>query len=256
MTTAQNEEPSYFGHRARLRERFLFDDGASMPDYEVLELLLMYAIPRRDVKPLAKKLIKEFGDLNGVLHASTQLLREKCQISDNIITLLRLVDVMILRSTSAAFADNHRHIFTAWVDFENYCRAQFGHKNVEEMWCFYFNSQREYLGEKHLSTGSVKSSSVPIPAMMKEAIDKKAQMLVLAHNHPSGICRPSPEDILITEKVMQAAEVMDLEVFDHIIVTTYDTFSFRANGYINNGKISYEECTSVNFTSKSAIKAK
>ena len=105
-----NEEPTYLGHRERLRERFLFDEGLSMPDYELLELLLTYAIPRRDVKPLAKKLIKTFGDIGSVINASKYDLAEKGELTPYIITLLRAVAPCNTRTACSYFAEGQRSI--------------------------------------------------------------------------------------------------------------------------------------------------
>lgn len=131
MTDDKQEKPLYLGHRERLRARFLADDGASMPDYEVLELLLTMSIPRRDVKPLAKKLVAQYGDIGGVLHAPAHELIDVCGLSVNTLALLKVVATCALRSSSACFSDSDQPIIAYWDQFEDYCRQLMAYNDVE-----------------------------------------------------------------------------------------------------------------------------
>jgi DNA repair protein RadC len=236
MAEELKQQPDYVGHRARLRERFLLDDGACMPDYELLELLLTYAIPRRDVKPIAKKLLKVFGSLERVLHAPTQELREKCGITDNTITLFHLFISCNLRISSMQFADSGKAAYSVWQNFIDYCNSKLGYKEIEESWAFFFNTRMEFIKEIQLSTGTMNHSSIPLQKIIYEAIKQNAFYVVLAHNHPSGICAPSEADKALTAYIAEGLKIAGLSLFDHIVVTSHQHFSFRANGYIETEK--------------------
>ena len=241
MTAQKSDTPDYLGHRARLREIFLVDDGLSMPEYELLELLLMYAIPRRDVKPLAKKLIKTFGDIGLVLNASKQDLIEKGELTPNVVALLKAVSACGMRATSSYFANGRRPIYDVWQTFIDFCRQKLGYKETEEFWVFFFNGRMEYLGGEQLGSGTLNKTFAPTQLIAKRALSYNAPFVVLAHNHPSGSCRPSDADILTTENIIESLDTVDVSVYDHIIVSPYEDFSFRATGIIEDKKIAVEK---------------
>ena len=232
MTEQTEDKPLYLGHRARLKERFMVDEGASMPDYEVLELLLTMAIPRRDVKPLAKKLISKFGDIGGVIKAPAQDLLDKCDLSPNAIVLLKVVSTCLLRSTGSIFEDDSENIIRCWDQFEVYCRQLMGYKDIEEFRVFFFDDNWCYKGNKLLSTGTINKTVVHPREILRTAIQKKATFIILAHNHPSGDCKPSPADKKLTTEICNLCRMMELDVLDHVIVTKYEIFSFKNAGLI------------------------
>lgn len=218
MTDDKQEKPLYLGHRERLRARFLADDGASMPDYEVLELLLTMSIPRRDVKPLAKKLVAQYGDIGGVLHAPAHELIDVCGLSVNTLALLKVVATCALRSSSACFSDSDQPIIA--------------YNDVEEFRVFFFDDVLHYKGSKLMNTGTVNKTMAHPREIIKAALDNKAVIIILAHNHPSGECKPSAADKQLTEEIRMVADAMDIEVYDHLIVTRNEIFSFRNSGLI------------------------
>ena len=232
MTDDKQEKPLYLGHRERLRARFLADDGASMPDYEVLELLLTMSIPRRDVKPLAKKLVAQYGDIGGVLHAPAHELIDVCGLSVNTLALLKVVATCALRSSSACFSDSDQPIIAYWDQFEDYCRQLMAYNEVEEFRVFFFDDVLHYKGSKLMNTGTVNKTMAHPRESIKAALDNKAVIIILAHNHPSGECKPSAADKQLTEEIRMVAEAMDIEVYDHLIVTRNEIFSFRNSGLI------------------------
>jgi len=234
MTTTAKEKPLYLGHRARLRTRFLADDGASMPDYEVLELLLTMSIPRRDVKPLAKKLIAKYGDIGAVLHAPANELLEVCGLSENTLALLKVVAACSLRLSSAAFSDRDEPIIAFWDQFEDYCRQLMAYKDIEEFRVFFFDSALHYKGSKLMNTGTIDKTSAHPREIIRAALEKKAVSIVLAHNHPSGDCKPSNADRRLTNDILLVAEAMDIDVYDHLIITRNKIFSFRSAGFIKS----------------------
>lgn len=232
MTTPVKEKPLYLGHRERLRQRFMVDEGASMPDYELLELLLTMAIPRRDVKPLAKNLISRFGDIGEVIHAPAHELLD-AEVSPNAIVLLRLVATCAMRTAYDGFHDSDEPIFTNWVQFEEYCREKMAYKEVEEFRVFFLDGSHRLKGEKLITTGTINKSNIHPREIIRAALENKAVYVILAHNHPSGNVEPSKADINMTKAFEELAGVMDLKLFDHLIIGRNGTFSFRAAGYIN-----------------------
>jgi len=228
MTTlvATNEEkPDYLGHRKRLRERFLKDNGASMPDYEVLELLLTMAIPRKDVKPLAKKLLFRYGNLMRVLHASHHELKEIYKLSDTVIALFEVVNACNLRLSAQFLHDPNSDAVTNRIQFEEMLKEKIGFKPVEELWIFYFDSQMHYLGERQISSGTIDTTAVYLREMFGGAFNNQAKFIYLAHNHPSGNVVPSKADIEITKFIIEACSVFGVDFGDHFVVTASETYS-------------------------------
>lgn len=234
MTEETAEKPLYLGHRARLRERFMVDEGASMPDYELLELLLTMAIPRRDVKPLAKKLISTFGDLVSVIKAPSHELLEQCELSPNAIVLLKVVSTCLLRATGYIVEESGKDIITCWDEFYDYCRQLVGYKDVEEFHVFFFDDNLRHKGHVLLSTGTIDKAFVHPREILRRAIEYKASFIILVHNHPSGNVSPSSSDIKLTEDICEACDLMELKIFDHIIVSKYNMYSFKASGKIKS----------------------
>ena len=228
----QEEQPLYFGHRARLKERFMVDEGASMPDYELLELLLMMAIPRRDVKPLAKTLISEFGSLKNVLHAPAHQLLEKCNLGPNAIVLLRLFHTCMLRSAYLGFTVSEEPVISCWEQFEEYCWNDLAYKEIEEFHVYFFDESLHYKGNKLLSTGTINQAVVHPREVVRAAIENNAVYLVIAHNHPSGAIKPSDFDIAVTREIEALADVMNFELYDHLIVGKDGICSLRNEGII------------------------
>ena len=234
MTDATEEKPLYLGHRSRLKERFMIDEGASMPDYELLELLLTMAIPRRDVKPLAKKLIAAFGDLVSVIKAPAHELLEKCDLSPNAIVLLKVVSTCLLRATGRIFEEPDKNVISCWDEFYDYCRQLIGYKDVEEFHVFFFDDNLCHKGDMLLSTGTVNKAYVYPREILRKALDVKASFIILVHNHPSGNVKPSSADIKLTTDICELCDLMELKVFDHIIVSKYDMYSFKSAGIIKS----------------------
>lgn len=236
MTTQADEKPLYLGHRARLKERFMADEGVSMPDYELLELLLTMAIPRRDVKPLAKKLINKYGSLGEVIHTSSHRLTDEAKLSVNTIVLLKLVSSIMSRITFAQFADSDEPIISSWEMFEDYCWQKMAYNEIEEFRIFLFDTDMHYKGSKVLATGTINKVSLHPREVVKSALENNAYRIVLAHNHPSGDIKPSEADKRLTKGIEELAEIMDFDLYDHLIIGKQGVFSFRNAGYITPKK--------------------
>ena len=216
------------GHRDRLRQRFLADDGAAMPDYELLELLLFSAVPRRDTKPMAKALIGRFGSLAGVLAAPPSALQSVDGIGDGAATLLKAVRAAGIRLTRAEV--QNRPVLSSWDKVVDYCRARIGHETTEHFWVLYLDRKNAVLADEQQSRGTVDHAPVYPREVVRRALELGASALILVHNHPSGDPTPSRADIDITKTVVDAASALDIAVHDHIVIARSGHVSLKAEG--------------------------
>lgn len=226
------QEPDYIGHRRRLRARFLAGGGKDMPDYEFLELLLMIAIPRRDVKPLAKSLLKKFGCLAGVLNASVEELQSVDGIKENSAAMFKIVRECALRMSWQNLQNDDAPVISNWDTMIDYCRAAMGYLEVEEFRVIFLNAKLKLIGEEVQQRGTVNHVSVHPREVIKSAINGGASALILAHNHPSGDTTPSKADIDITRQITEAAKLVGIKVIDHVIVSKNTVYSFKDHGII------------------------
>ncbi len=211
-----SNSPHHTGHRQRLKERFLKTDGEGMPEYELLEMLLMQAIPRRDVKPLAKDLIAQYTTLRGVLSAPRTELEQFKGVGESVITTLRLA-----KAVTAAFltADvQQKDVIKSKLQLVEYLFTRFSGLKHEEFHVVYLNNKNHVLGTEVLFKGTVNSSAVYPREVIKAALEKGATSIILAHNHPSGDVTPSDEDVLLTKEITTSARPLSIQVVDHIII--------------------------------------
>ena len=213
------------GHRARLREKYCIGGPDGFLDYEILELLLTYAVPRKDVRPMAKKLIEEYHSLAGVVDAELCQLEETSGLGKNsaiLIKLIRDLSVRYLRQT----IDNEDFIEHA-ENFASYARLRLGGRTSEVMMVFYLNAKNMLLDVSTLGEGTTDAVGVYPDTIAKKALLKGARSVVLCHNHPGGISNPSQEDRRVTMEVKKALRILNIRLLDHLIVSKYDYFSFR-----------------------------
>jgi DNA repair protein RadC len=216
------------GHRERLRRRFRADDGAAMPDYELLELLLFGVIPRADTKPIAKALIGRYGSLAGVLAAPVGELTTFVGVGESAATLLkatRAAGIRLAREEVRA-----RPVLSSWDKVVDYCRARLGREDTEHFWVLYLDRKNAVLADEQQSRGTVDHTPVYPREVVKRALELGASALILVHNHPSGDPTPSPADITITKSVVEAAAARDIAVHDHIVIARSGHVSLRAEG--------------------------
>lgn len=227
----QNEQkPHYHGHRDRLRERFLQSMGKDMPDYELLELLLFQAIPRKDVKPIAKKLLVEFDGINNIMTAPPEQLAEKGGISINAAIGLNAIYAVSLRMGQRSI--ENRPIITAWDDLISYCHSAMAHEKIEQFRILFLNNKNILIKDEVQQTGTVNHTPVYPREVIKRSLELGATALILVHNHPSGDPTPSKEDIIMTENIIEAGDIVNITVHDHIIIGKNDTFSMKNSGLI------------------------
>lgn len=227
-----DDKPDYLGHRQRLRDRFLSDNGKSMPDYELLELVLTIAIPRRDVKPLAKKLIAKFGNFANVINAPIEELLAFEGLKETSVCALKLIKEGAIRTSWQSFSNFDAPVINNWDAMIDYCRTSLAHQKNEEFKIIFLNSKLVVIGEESQARGTVDQVSIHPREVIKSAMDKGASAIILVHNHPSGNVTPSKADIEITKKIKMAAEVVDIRILDHIIISKSDCYSFSENRLI------------------------
>ena len=223
-------KPHYLGHRERLRRRFRDAGADSLPDYELLELILFRAAPRRDTKPLAKALIARFGTFAEALNAPEELLREVPGIGEAAITELKLVRAAALRLVRGEVLE--RPVLSSWAQVLDYCRASMGFASKEQFRILFLDKRNQIIADEVQQTGTVDHTPVSVREVVKRALELSATAIVLVHNHPSGDPTPSRADIEMTKQIVAAGKPLGVLVHDHIIVGKKGHASFRGLGLI------------------------
>ncbi len=227
----KDDAPLHTGHRRRLKQRFLEQKGKGIADYEILEILLFSAYPRKDVKPLAKKLLNHFnGSLSAVLSASVARLRDVEGMSESAISSIKIVREASLRMLK----EDHlkRPVLSNWQSLNDYLRISMRHLPVEQFRVLYLNSKNELIADEIQQEGTINAAPVYPREIVRRALDLSATAMILVHNHPSGSPEPSPQDIEVTKQVQRAAEALSIILHDHIIVGYGKNQSLKSLGYI------------------------
>lgn len=219
----------YEGHRDRLRARLLDVGAESLQDYELLEVLLFAAIPRRDVKPLAKKLLNEFHGLWDVLNAAPPRLRA-AGLSENSVALLRAVGAAGLRASRSSIMD--KPLLNNWQRIVDYCRNAMCFETKEQFRLLFLDRRNRLIAEEVQQRGTIDHTPVYPREIVQRALEVGAGALILAHNHPSGDVTPSKADIDMTRAIQAACQPLGLVIHDHIIVGHNDVASFKALGFL------------------------
>ncbi len=219
------------GHRQRLRERFLKDDGASMADYEMLELLLTFSLPRIDTKPIAKELLREFKTIGGVLSADGNLLTQHQHIAHSSLTLLKLVRVAALRMLKQDVIAE-KHIINGWEKLLDYLYATMARAKHEELRLLHLNHRYLLLLDEKIQQGTVNHAPFYVREIVKRVLEVGSSHVILVHNHPSGNNKPSTSDISETRKLAEALSAMDVGFHDHLIISDQGHYSFKNSGLL------------------------
>lgn len=219
---------SQAGHRRRLRERYLAAGCPGMHNYEVIELLLSYAIPRKDVKQLAKELFTTYRTFKEILDADIREIEKLPGMGINSALLIKLIkDISILYLADKAWEQPRIGDSRELLD---YCKAAFGGLKNERFIVIYLNAQNRIIDVETVHEGIVNQAVVYPREILEGALLKKASSLILVHNHPSGEVRPSAADVNLTRNIRETARVLNIEINDHIIVGGNRHFSFREEG--------------------------
>ena len=223
--------PSYIAdHRKRLRTRFLEGGAQAMPDYELLELVLFRAIPRQDVKPLARLLLDTFGDFNRVVTASAARLMMVKGVGEAIVLELKVVEASAQRMMRSRVLN--RAVLSSWEALLDYCHTTMAHRETEQFRILYLDRKNVLIADEEQATGTVDHVPVYPREVVKRALELNASALIVVHNHPSGDPTPSDADLAMTRQIQDACETLGLALHDHLIIGKSRELSFRAGGYL------------------------
>lgn len=222
--------PHYHGHRARLRARFQEAGPDTLPDYELLELLLFRSIPQRDVKPLAKELIQRFGSFAEVLGAPAARLTEVKGVGAGVAQDLKIVAAALQRMARGAVAK--RPVLSSWSAVLDYCRMAMAFAEREQFRILFLDKKNALIADEVQQTGTVDHTPVYPREVMRRALELSASAIILAHNHPSGDPTPSGADVKMTRELVDIAKPLGIVIHDHVIVGRDGHVSFRGLGLI------------------------
>jgi len=228
-----DEDPSRLaGHRSRLRGRLLAasDPGEGLLDHELIEYLLMLAIPRIDTKPIAKALLREFGGIGGLLAADADALRRVDGVGDSAAAAIKIAQGAALRMIRGQVAE--RPVLANWQALLDYLRADMAHGGVERFRVLHLNTRNMLIRDEVMSEGSIDQAAVYVREVIRRAIDLGSASIILVHNHPRGDPSPSRADIEITRTIAEAGKRLGVAVHDHIVIGTAGHVSLRAQGLI------------------------
>ena len=225
-----DDAPHYLGHRERLRARFLETGGAGMPDYEILELILFGVFRQGDVKPLAKRLVQEFGSLGGVLAADAARLREVKGCGETAIAALKVTREAGLRLLRGDVLQ--RPVISSWQALLDYCRAALADEPTEQFRILFLDRKNHVIKDERQQQGTVDHTPVYPREVVKRALELQASALILVHNHPSGDPTPSAADIEMTRQVREAARAVGIALHDHVVIGRKTHASFRSLGLL------------------------
>ncbi len=222
--------PHYAGHRDRLRQRFLTVGADGLQDYELLELLLFTVIPRRDVKPLAKELIREFGGFWQVVSAPPERLRKVGNFSDATVAAITVVGAAALRGIRQNVMK--RPVLAGWEALLGYCHAAMAHQPTEQTRLLFLDHKNNLIADEVQQRGTTNHTPVYPREVVKRALELSAHGIVLVHNHPSGDPSPSRDDIHLTKEIATAASALGLVLLDHLIISQGRIVSFKTLGLL------------------------
>ena len=221
--------PHYYGHRRRLRERMIAAGAESLPDYELLELLLFAANPQGDVKPAAKSLLAHFGGFGKVMSAGPDALSE-AGLGLAGIAAIKSVREAALRLMRLELQE--RPVVNSWDKLIDYCTAEVAHNQVEEFHILFLDRKNVLIKHERQQRGTIDHTPVYPREVVKRALDLGASAMILVHNHPSGDPTPSQADIAVTRDIVKAAQPLGAAVHDHLIIGRGRHVSLRDLGLI------------------------
>lgn len=218
------------GHRSRLRERLLKGGGDALMDYELVEYLLALAIPRRDTKPLAKALLREFGGIGGLLSADAEALLRVDGVGETAAAAIKIAQASALRMLRTEIVE--KPVLASWQTLLDYLRADMAHHGIERVRVLHLNAKNILIRDEVISEGSIDQAAVHVREVIRRAIDLGSTGIILVHNHPSGDPAPSRADIALTRDIVDAGKRLGITVHDHVIIAANGHSSMRALGLI------------------------
>lgn len=227
---SDERKPHYMEHRKRLRERFRKTGFEGFQDYEAIELLLTYTIPRRDVKPIAKALIGRFKTFQGVIDAPFEELTKVNGVGEYTATHMRSLKECVSLYLRERVMQKQQ--ISSTLSLLDYCRAEMSTLRDEQFRAVFLNSQNEVIADEVICEGTVNQSVVYPRKVMERALYHKTTAMIFVHNHPSGNNKPSNEDLILTEMLVKTAKGLQIRVHDHIIISNTGYFSFLEAGLL------------------------
>lgn len=219
------EEKMAAGHRQRVKGKILHSSLASLTDYEILEIALFNSIPRKDVKPLAKTLLKEFGNIGKIVNSSPHILKQIAGIGDSTIILFKTLQEIVHRVNKEQILK--QPIINSWDKLLDYVRSKIGYSSTENLYTLYLNHKNILITDKLHDHGTVNTVSIYPREIVKAALFYEASSVVIVHNHPSGVTDPSRADRDLTVSVQEALRTVDIKLLDHVIISSSSYFSFK-----------------------------
>lgn len=224
------EKPHYHGHRERLRQRLLERGAESLADYEILEFLLFGAKARGDTKPLAKKLIEEFGSLAAVFAASASDLQKISGVGDSTAAIIKLIPEAARRMSKEAILEHP--IIDSWDKLLEYCQITMAQEKIEQFRLLFLDRKNRLVADELQQTGTVDHTPVYPREVVKRVLELNASALIMIHNHPSGDPTPSQTDIAMTMEIKSVCGKLGIELHDHLIISKTGHSSFRNLGHL------------------------
>jgi DNA repair protein RadC len=208
--------PHFHGHRARLRAKFDQAQGKGLADYELLELLLFLALPRGDVKPLAKALLQKFGSIAALSKAEEGLILETPGVGCAVLHVIQLIQSLMVKVLQQEMME--KPILASWQSVLDYCQASMAYDQRETVRLLFLDRKNKVIADEVQQTGTIDHAPLYPREVVKRALDLGASALIIVHNHPSGDPTPSRGDIEMTLKVQEAARPLGIEIHDHLII--------------------------------------
>jgi len=219
------EAPHFHGHRDRLRARFRSAGAEALSDYELLELVRFRALPRRDVKPLAKALIQAFGSFAETVHAPDARLREIGGLGEAAITEIKLIAAASSRVAKGQL--KQRTVLSSWATVIDYCRTAMAFADKEQFRILFLDKRNQLIADEVQQVGTIDHTPVYPREVVKRALELSATAIIMVHNHPSGDPTPSQADIQMTKAVIEVSKPLGIAVHDHIIVGKHGHASLK-----------------------------
>jgi DNA repair protein RadC len=227
---ADDDAPDYLGHRSRLRKRLLDGGGEALQDYELIEYLLMLPLPRRDTKPIAKALLREFGGIGGLMSADPDALMRVNGVGETVAAAIKVVQATAIRLLKSEVET--QPVLGSWQALLDYLRADMAHIGIERVRVLYLNTKNILIRDEVISEGSIDQAAVYVREVIRRAMELEASALILVHNHPAGDPAPSRADINLTRDIADAGRRLNISVHDHVIIAANGHSSMRALGLI------------------------
>ena len=222
----ENKDLHYVGHRQRLKQKLL-QASQGLADYELLDILLFSAIPRKDVKPLAKKLLERFSDLSNLINADREKLLSIEGINESICCSFYLVRELIIRILKNKVIK--QNVISSWRALLDYLKSSMGSLKIEQFRILFLNKKNVLITDEVIGVGTIDQAPVYPREIVKRALFHKASAIILVHNHPSGSSKPSKADILHTSKIVETCNSVNISVHDHVIIAGNEYYSFKSN---------------------------